>query len=373
MICEKCGKTLPESLDYCPTCKINEAKEQNGTPNGVNIPSINTGNMQEQPPAVVPNLDVQNPAPEMQQPLREPALPTEPVGPATPAEPALAPINPEESVVNVVSPPLETPAPAAQPLPSAPETQVNNLTSPEPMQPLSNTPLVAANEGQNMAGQLEKAPKKKSALKTILVLLILLALIAGGTYLALELLENNNEPPINNNEPPAPENGEDEEEINGEDEIIIDYSFILAAQRVLTNAEAQYTMDHMTDEFPTDASDRNRVRFEHLNDLPSELILPEGFIPMEAFCYTLEALDIFQDESYRGYVVVLRTEGRTEFFISLTDDNASIRFMTFDDLNTFPANTTPSGDLIGPANRNASGNTNPNQCPIDASNWRWSW
>jgi len=27
MRCEKCGKNVPEQIDYCPTCKITEMKE----------------------------------------------------------------------------------------------------------------------------------------------------------------------------------------------------------------------------------------------------------------------------------------------------------------------------------------------------------
>lgn len=35
MICEKCGKNLPDNLDYCPTCKVNEIR---GANNGELIP-----------------------------------------------------------------------------------------------------------------------------------------------------------------------------------------------------------------------------------------------------------------------------------------------------------------------------------------------
>lgn len=38
MNCEKCGKPIPEIINYCPTCKINELKEEN------NVSNINTSN-----------------------------------------------------------------------------------------------------------------------------------------------------------------------------------------------------------------------------------------------------------------------------------------------------------------------------------------
>jgi hypothetical protein len=33
--CEKCGKNIPEVLDYCPTCKINESTSSSLASNGI--------------------------------------------------------------------------------------------------------------------------------------------------------------------------------------------------------------------------------------------------------------------------------------------------------------------------------------------------
>jgi len=38
MNCQRCGKVIPEQIDYCPSCKINEIKSQNNHAN----PDIDT-------------------------------------------------------------------------------------------------------------------------------------------------------------------------------------------------------------------------------------------------------------------------------------------------------------------------------------------
>ena len=57
MICEKCGKNLPENLNYCPTCKTNE--EQNINPNVANdnpiAENINNDVLAPTPITTIPN------------------------------------------------------------------------------------------------------------------------------------------------------------------------------------------------------------------------------------------------------------------------------------------------------------------------------
>ena len=102
MNCEKCGKGIPESLNYCPTCKINETKSANDIPlsglvkNQVNnqpdlmaVPEEPINNGIEQP--ISPVISSQ-PIPELNNATVPPVI--------TPLSHEVAPTIPDQNIIN---------------------------------------------------------------------------------------------------------------------------------------------------------------------------------------------------------------------------------------------------------------------------------